>query len=279
MNSNTKESIVPANSIVERCISPVYRPIIHGDEVWNTILPDAYTKYMKEWKNKVVSLKKHSEGGMVVPFEVQDDPAKGRGLYATKDIKKGTRVWTSAHFHYFNSEEDFLEFLKYLPHNLQCEIILWTYPVADTTSQVAIPFDEGVYMNDGGPGSSRNNIESYTTTAIYDIKAGEELLQDYTDFIDLDHEVAWFDQLRERAFGRYNYTQQGAPPSLEQHNKNNVVHSGNNLVFHEFMHDTQPILGRAVTSIKSGCALLIVLVILKTSLGLSKVWSRKHHGH
>jgi hypothetical protein len=275
MSSSTKEEIAPVGTIVDSCTSPVYRPVIHGIELWNTILPDAYTKYLKEWKNENISLTKHSEGGVVVPFEVRDDPNKGRGLYATKDIKRGTRVWTPEHFHYIDGEEDYLAFLKYLPHNLQCEIILWTYPLAGTTTEVAITLDEGAYMNDGGPGSSRNNLDS-ETYAKYDIKAGDELLQDYSLYIYLDHEIVWFDDLRERAFGSYNYTQQGAPPTLRQQNENKKAFEGQG----ELLHDqtTQHILRSANTSFESGVALLSFVVILRTSQGLSRLWRRKYHG-
>jgi hypothetical protein len=230
---------------------------------------------MKEWKNEVVELTNHSEGGMVVPFEVRYDPDKGRALYAKEDIEKGTVVWTSSHDHNFDEEEDYLAFLKYLPHNLQCDIILWTYPNVDTTTTVTIGFDEGNYMNDGGPGSRRNNLFS-DTTAIYNIKAGEELMQDYSEFIALDGEVAWFDQLRERAFGKYNYTQQGSPPNLRAQNKNETVMSGDYSLFHELMQDASPNVGRTTTSM---CALLLIVVIVKSSKGFSKYWSRKYHGH
>jgi hypothetical protein len=95
--------------------------------------------------------------------------------------------------------------------------------VANTASKVAIPFDEGVYMNDGGPGSSTNNVDS-ETVALRDIKAGDEILQDYTEFIDLDNEVEWFAKLRERAFGKYHYTQQGAPPMLAHERDETTSH-------------------------------------------------------
>jgi hypothetical protein len=79
-------------SIVEDCPSSGYRPIIHGDELWKTILPNAYKQYKKTRSNSHVKLKKHSVGGMLVPFEVRNDPVKGRGLYAIEDIPKGTQV-------------------------------------------------------------------------------------------------------------------------------------------------------------------------------------------
>jgi hypothetical protein len=139
MSSITKAEKVTLYNIVEDCTSPVHIPVIHEVEVWNNVLPNAYTKYMDEWKNKFVNLRDYSEGGMVVPFEVRDDPNKGRGLYAKSNIKNGTKVWTPAHFHYFNGKEDFLAFLMYLPHNLQCDIILWTYPVADTSNKLPSP--------------------------------------------------------------------------------------------------------------------------------------------
>lgn len=210
-------------SIVDDCASPssVYRPIVHPKEVWEVTLPTAYRRYMKQFHSESADLEDYSVGGMVVPFEVRYDPDKGRGLYAAEDIKKGTRVWDESHFHWFDKDEDYLAFLRYLPPTLQCDIILWTYPAKGSTTEVAIPFDEGVYMNDGGPGSSRNNVSANTVT-LRDIKAGEELVQDYTKFIDLDNEVQWFAELRERVFGKHHYTQQGAPPSLRQNNNENT---------------------------------------------------------
>jgi hypothetical protein len=272
MNSIANEEKVTVYSIVEECISSVYVPVIHGIEVWKTILPDAYTNYMKEWKNEAVELKDYSEGGMVVPFEVRYDPNKGRALYAKEDIEEGTVVWTSSHSHNFYEEEDYLAFLKYLPHNLQCDIILWTYPIAETTTKVAIAFDEGNYINDGGPESIRNNVYSYSTaTAMYDIKAGEELLQDYSEFIDLDREVEWFDQLRESAFGKHNYTLQGSPLTLRAQDKIETVFSDDNSLLHDPKHGASPDVGRILVSIS---APLFIVVILKYSKGFSKFWSR-----
>jgi hypothetical protein len=270
-NSITNEEEVTVYSIVEECVSPVYIPVIHGIEVWNTILPNAYTNYMKEWKNKVVELTKHSKGGMVVPFEVRFDPNKGRALYAKEDIKKGTLVWTSSHSHNFHGEKDYLAFLKYLPHNLQCDTILWTYPVIGSTTTVVIAFDEGNYIND-----SPDSYNVHETVAMYNIKEGEELLEDYSQFIALDGEVAWFDQLREKAFGKYNYTQQGSPPNLRAQNKSETLFSGDNSLFHELMHDDSPNVGRTVTSLY---ALLLIVVIVKCRKGFSNLWSRKYHGH
>jgi hypothetical protein len=275
MNNPANEEKVKKYSIVEECTSPVYIPVIHGIEVWNTTLPNAYTKYMEEWKNEVVELTEYSKGGMVVPFEVRYDPNKGRALFTTVDIEKDTKVWTSTHSHNFDKEVDYLAFLKYLPHNLQCDIILWTYPIFDSTTTVALGLDEGNYMNDGGPGSKSNNLNT-DSTALYHIKAGEELMLDYSEFIPFDHEVAWYDQLREKVFGKYNYTQQGSPPTLRAQNKNETVFVGDNSPFHDLKHDASPIVRHTMTSIY---ALLLVVVILKSTKGLSKLWSKKYHGH
>ncbi|KAG7341504.1 SET methyltransferase domain containing protein [Nitzschia inconspicua] len=279
-----KDDKVQVYSIVEDCASAGYRPIIHSKELWETTLPNAFTHYMKKHRKKNVKLSKHSEGGMVVPFEVRDDPEKGRGLYATADIPKGTQVWTSSHFHHFKREQDFLAFLQYLPHNVQCDVILWTYPEADSTTEVAIPFDEGVYMNDGGPGSSRNNVDSQTV-ALRDIKAGEELMQDYTEFIDLENEVKWFAKLRQRAFGNYAYTQQGAPPNLKKEENRPESH-----LFETLLHDSATVTGHmpneadlAIWNVLFGLSILLIICFTKfkrgRGQGLSIFSSNKVHGY
>jgi hypothetical protein len=135
-------------------------------------------------------------------------------------------------------------------------------------------------MNDGGAGSSRNNIDSYSTTAKYDIKAGEELLQDYTEFIDLDHEVAWFDHLRERVFGKYSYTQQGAPSTLRSQPKIETVFIGSNTEFQDLKDDASHTAGTIITNRQQyGIALFLFLVLLKSSQGVSKFWSSIHRDH
>lgn len=81
---------------------------------------------------------------------------------------------------------------------------------------MALPFDEGVYMNDGGKNSRTNNIDSYTTRTTKQIRAGQELLQDYSEFVG-DNNVEWFDALRSKTFGgNLDFTQQGAPKQQEK---------------------------------------------------------------
>ncbi|KAG7336877.1 hypothetical protein IV203_033475 [Nitzschia inconspicua] len=160
-----------------------YERIIHKEDVFSGILRDALIQSKLDLERSLPEfLERPFYNGMLIQYEVKDDPIHGRGLYTTQD----------------------------LPEELQCDVMLWSYPVKDSDREVYLAMDEGSYMNDGGIKDS--NIGGNETTTIRDIKAGEHLAENYYEYIDFEGNVKWFHDLRERVFGSGKYTEQGAPP-------------------------------------------------------------------
>ncbi|KAL3909117.1 MAG: hypothetical protein SGILL_008215, partial [Bacillariaceae sp.] len=188
---------LPTYSLVKDCTHSPRK--VHGKHVFAGILRDAYRQSKYDLGLSVPRfLKKPFVNGMKVPYEVRDDPVHGRGLYAMKDIPKGTVVWKGESAHFFNDRE-FVAFLRYLPPELQCDVILWAYPKKSST-KVSLALDEGSYMNDGG--THKANCGASSTTSLRDIQAGEHLTEIYSEYVDLEgNRVPWFHWLRELTYG------------------------------------------------------------------------------
>eukprot|EP00992_Anisonema_acinus_P007803 TRINITY_DN3795_c0_g1_i1.p2 TRINITY_DN3795_c0_g1~~TRINITY_DN3795_c0_g1_i1.p2 ORF type:complete len:150 (+),score=41.91 TRINITY_DN3795_c0_g1_i1:52-501(+) len=133
---------------------------------------------------------------MQVPYEVRPSPLGGRGLFATADIPAGTLLWKyseeSVHFHDEASlraklatmtKEDAKELLEhiYCWEGKACDIQddgrLWNHTRRG-----------GAACNTGPDPSGGDEDSSY---AIRDIKANEELLDDYGTY----ERLPWFETL------------------------------------------------------------------------------------
>jgi hypothetical protein len=206
---NDSEAI-PKYPITEECINSPR--VIHEEHVFAVTLRDAI------WQSKLDLgqvmpdyLLEEFESGMLVPYQVHNDPLHGRGLYATEDVPAHTKVWDGEVQDWYSIEE-FEAFLQYLPPQLQCDVIMWAYPALGSDTEVLMAMDQGSYMNDGGTKGNGSSINASDTTALRLIQAGEEMVEDYSTYVDMDGRVQWFHQLRAKVFGEGAYTQQGAPP-------------------------------------------------------------------
>lgn len=85
-------------------------------------------------------------------------------------------------------------FLQELDHDLQCDALLWAYVEKDT-NYVALALDPASFVNHGESEDVINlDKDCY---ALRDIEIGEELLEDYSDFIGFsDNRVEWFHRIR-----------------------------------------------------------------------------------
>ena len=182
---------------------------LHGQEVFEGILRDALRQSKFDLGLPMPDfLNTPFENGMQVPYEVKDDPVHGRGIYATQEIPPDLRIW-NGDLATFSSDFELVAFLRYLPHELQCDVILWAYPKKNSDRTVLLAMDEGSYMNDGGAKHANCGGEHMTSKRY--IEAGEELLEDYSTYIDFEGKVEWFHGFRQAAFGNGEYTDQGAP--------------------------------------------------------------------
>merc|ERR1711935_826390 len=65
--------------------------------------------------------------GIKVPFMVGHSPGRGRGVFATKDIPKGTLIWKSQFTASLDEGMQFRKFLSVLPDDMVCDLIMWCY--------------------------------------------------------------------------------------------------------------------------------------------------------
>jgi hypothetical protein len=151
--------------------------------------------------------------GMQVPFEIKLNPKNGlRQVVVTRDIPEGYTMWKPLHYHTFRNEHPYVEFLEELPHHLQCEALSWTHAsFMDNEMYVDITLDEGSFIETS---SSLEDINiDVNCVALRDIKAGEFVYMNHTDFIPPPTEssssspfsesgVEWFDDLRSTAWKR-----------------------------------------------------------------------------
>lgn len=65
--------------------------------------------------------------GVKVPYKVGHSPGRGRGVFATEDVPKGTLVWTQEYTAKFIDGIRFRKFLSVLPDDMVCDMVLWCY--------------------------------------------------------------------------------------------------------------------------------------------------------
>jgi hypothetical protein len=136
---------------------------------------------------------------MQVPYVVKDDGKHGRSLFATSPIPKGTQVWKATNYATFETSDQMTSFLRKLPHDVQCDVLLWAYPTTHHGRDVvALDMDEGSYMNHA-TSPDEWNVDGNTAVARRDIVPGEEILTNYTQFITFN-KVGWFESIRAQAW-------------------------------------------------------------------------------
>jgi len=158
---------------------------------------------------------------------VRDDGPRGRSIYAAELIPKGTKFYDSSACVHFDKESHLTDYLRLLPHDLQCDILLWTWA---NKYGAELCLDEGSYMNHGEKPELRTH---HNTKALRDLQPGEELLEDYSVYVHTDE--GWFNELRGRSWGEMEetggaeiekYTSQGAPEVPQQEQEQAVSGNG-----------------------------------------------------
>jgi hypothetical protein len=213
-NNNANLTTYP---IVEDCTNSPRN--IHDPSIFSGLLRDALRQSKIDLQQSIPSfLDSPFDDGFYVKYQVKNDPVHGRGLFVTEDVPKGAMVW-SGELAKWRSARDFLAFLRYLPQDLQCDVLLWAYPEKDSADKVALAMDEGSYMNDCNGNKDIMTVSSSGKTVRH-LNEGEELVEDYSSFIDMEGEVQWFHKLRAKVYGNGEYTQQGAPSNSSNTREN-----------------------------------------------------------
>jgi len=129
------------------------------------------------------------ETNIIPPFYAKMHPQKGRGLYASRDIKKGEVVhyWSDSDV-IFPDTYAFRRYLFSLPKKMMCDVIDWAWArqisKSGSPEVICLSINIASLMNAGNAAQGDVNvgIDSTTSTsfrAIRDIEKNEELLTSF----------------------------------------------------------------------------------------------------
>lgn len=191
------------------CVSSGYERLIHDEPTWRLLQKVFYeqTTAKYSYHHRLHARHKHlwHSGIDDELVTVEDDEERGRSIYAIKDIPKGTKVWYDGEKHVINNGywydiRELKSFLERIPHDLQCDILLWAYAFSSTgKTLVECNLDEASFFNHGER-PELVNISRFSR-AIRDISKGEELLMDYSSFIAMGEDaLPWWDDIRQQAW-------------------------------------------------------------------------------
>lgn len=192
-----------AITTIKGCGAANYPKLSYTEESWN-VLRHAYREVM----GTDSSISSDESSGWMIPYEVKDGP-KGRGVFATKPIHKGTLVWKIQMHAKFYYESSFRKFLNKISYEQACDILLWAYVEKDPSPRflrpskqrgefrVAVELDDASFTNHGEP-TEVNLEDKFLFGGVYstrNIEAGDELLMDYSTFFH-HNALPWFDAMQ-----------------------------------------------------------------------------------
>ena len=195
------------------CATSDYPRLIHDKETWRLLQSvfNEQTEARFSYHHKIHARHHYLEySGLDKNLaEVRDygeQHGRGRSVYATAGIPSGTLLWRGdlkANNGEWYSPRSIKAFLKRLPHDLQCDVLLWAFATGGKhRGLVECNLDEASYFNHGERPELVNVVNTGRNSfASRDIAKGEELLMDYTSFIALgDESLPWWDDLRNMAW-------------------------------------------------------------------------------
>jgi hypothetical protein len=121
------------------------------------------------------------------PFYAKLSPGKGRGIFASRDIKKGELVHDGSNSDVvFPDGNSFRRFIFALPRTMACDVMEWTWTQQFQEGgdyHICLAINISSLMNTGDDDEEANALpKSSTSTMFYatkDIKKDEEILTDY----------------------------------------------------------------------------------------------------
>lgn len=139
--------------------------------------------------------------GFVPPMRSgQTTDGKGRGVFATRDLRRGERTYGGKrNFAFFRDGPSYRAFLAALADGEACDVMMWAWTMTSwggTVDEplVLLPLDDNSFQNSGSDGEEANTgcppeytCGMFDEFALRDIKEGEELLCDYGEFA--EHEI------------------------------------------------------------------------------------------
>ncbi|KAL9184780.1 hypothetical protein ACHAXT_012750 [Thalassiosira profunda] len=136
------------------------------------------------------------EGGPPPYYAAHSKDGRGRGLFASRDIKKGDLVHNGEQSDLLvPSGEAWRRFVFSLPRNKACDVIDWTWTAKTEEKgkwKIFTAMNISILLN--GAESSQWNVNPKSSTsslmyALRDIRKGEELLTDYEMYDTVWHKV------------------------------------------------------------------------------------------
>jgi hypothetical protein len=172
--------ITTRDGIPEDCATSNYPRLIHDKATWK-FLQDTYYDTVNNSNGYSYNKRLSQSSGFMVDIIVKDDGYRGRSVYANQFIKKGTKTWNSIHLVSFKTSKQLKTFLSAINnHDLQCDALLWAY-VEKGEGYVSLALDDGSFVNHG-ESTDVINLDK-DCVAVRDIQIGEELLENYTEFV------------------------------------------------------------------------------------------------
>lgn len=168
----------------------------HERPVHSQIAWDNSRELYKGIVGKNSSIIEDSRNGFLVPVEVKQVPPKGRGIFASRDIRRGELIWSTQKTARFQDGPSYRKFIFGLEDGMVCDVLTCSYvqDVGDSDLRVSVDLDEGCFCNNEGNGTDANmgcdeetkiNNEVYCKThyfALEGIKAGDEIICEYGSF-------------------------------------------------------------------------------------------------
>ncbi|EJK49640.1 hypothetical protein THAOC_31462, partial [Thalassiosira oceanica] len=146
--------------------------------------------------------------GFVPPMVArQTADGKGRGIFATRNITKGSMTYGGKdNYAFFSTGEAFRRFVGALSDSEACDVMMWAWPQVnmgrDFETLIVVLLDSNSLQNhaskNGGHGGLKGGQVANTGCprgmecgmfdeyALIDIREGDEFLCDYDDFFDAD---------------------------------------------------------------------------------------------
>jgi predicted RecA/RadA family phage recombinase len=146
-------------------------------------LQDAYRRAVPSGTSTIAI---EPTSGVMVPHEIRLIPGKGRGLFATKNIKKGEVIWKNIQSAEFEDELSWRRFVSSIPYELACDVHQWAYVEYDEDDKISILYldlDDGSFTNTPDGDQDENSTTEEVSIALRDIKAGEEITMSYSGLL------------------------------------------------------------------------------------------------
>ena len=170
-------------------------------EDWN-YMKDAYQKVVPgaKFDDKVSPTEGYTinnENGEAAPYYAAHSlDGRGRGLFASRDIKKGELVHDGRKSDFiFPSAMAWRRYVFSLPRNKACDVIDWSWTQKKKKRgpyQLFSAMNISILLNGGDKDTVNINPRSSLSSKMYalrDIRKGEELLHDYEIYDTVWHEV------------------------------------------------------------------------------------------